>query len=126
MGLNDAYVDRVVLDRKSGDLKLLLLTGSIQVGYWRSELRYSGAKITVGEDVLKAALKNRPTEIWYDEFTIGNDGCGHAFLLAPPSGLAGVSQGEFRIVFEGFDYTQTLASDRVLATAADESRWAPQ
>lgn len=122
VGLNDAYVDRVSFDSGAGRLNLLLLTGDLSVGYWHTELAYMGVSQITGEQVLKAALANRPTEIWYDEFSReGGDIC-HAFLLAP-RGASLESAGEFGIVFKDFDYSQMLASDRLLKTIHDQSHW---
>lgn len=130
IGLNDAYVDRVVLDRRATELRLLLLTGSLQVGYWRTELIYSGLRALEGEAVLRAALSNRPTEVWYDEFLREGPAMKHAFLLAPSDEAFGSGRSangglgaEFSFVFDRFDYTQQEANGRELLTAEDESVW---
>ena len=124
ISLNDAYLDRVLYDRSKGSLRLSLLTGDNQVGYWMTELHYSGAGIAAGEEILRLGLSKRPSEIWYDEFTGSPNASSHAFLLAPYDGQGFRSPGEFRITFESFDFTQKPAAVRQLATATDLSIWA--
>ncbi|WKL57536.1 hypothetical protein Q1W73_00685 [Asticcacaulis sp. ZE23SCel15] len=102
-------------------MKLLLLTGDLQVGYWRTEFVYSGARI-LNLPVLQLALTQRPTEIWYDEFTQENDRSSHSFLLAPKEMRGAVAQ-EFRIEFDQFDYSQKPQKLRRLATPHDVSEW---
>jgi hypothetical protein len=123
VGLNDAYLDQVKFDRHAQRLKLLLLTGDNQVGYWRSELIYSGVHSVEGEEVLKKALSERPSEIWYDEFAGRLPSMSHAFLMVPNRRGSLDSAGEFRIVFDDFDYIQTFAGERRLHTVKDESDW---
>jgi hypothetical protein len=122
VGLNDAYLDRVIVDSRLDRIELLLLTGDLQVGYWRTTLLYSSARIADGEAVLMRGLSLRPTEIWYDEFTHDLESMSHAFLLAPRRGPL-LSQGEFRIVFKDFNFSQVRAGGRELATGQDESVW---
>ena len=123
VGLNDAYVDKVSFDPGAGKLDLLLLTGSLQVGYWHTQLSYSGVIELIGEPVLKAALATRPTEIWYDEFYREGDDICHAFLLTP-RGQAIESFGEYAVRFKRFDYSQMPAKDRELMSSDDRSDWA--
>jgi len=101
----------------------MLLTGDLQVGYWHTELKYSGAQILQGESALKAALFHRPTEIWYDEFEKGTSVSAHGFLLASRSSGALRSAGEFRTEFTQFDFSQTAADGRKLPTSDDRSEW---
>lgn len=122
VGLNDAYVDRIEWDAPARSLKLLLLTGSLQVGYWHTELIYRGVSAINGEDVLRAALAIRPSEIWYDEFYRDGDVVVHGFLLAP-RGSDLQSAGEFAIRFSEFDCTQSRASGRNLKFDTDQSSW---
>jgi hypothetical protein len=121
--LNDAYIDRVHYERSSGELKLLLLTGDLQVGYWHTELSYTHAQIE-NDGVLRHALMRReePCEIWYDEFVPSSDRWAHNFLLAPDD-LRNAKVMEFRIVFEQFSYTQIAAERRKLTTPNDISEW---
>jgi hypothetical protein len=114
--------DRAERSIATGSLRLLLLTGSLQAGYWRTELNYGGVVSLEGEAPLKSALSLRPSEVWYDEFVRGADATEHGFLLAPRGG-AESSPGEFRIRFSTFDFTQAPASSRSLATSADRSDW---
>lgn len=122
IGLNDAYVDRVVFDRTAARLSLTLTTGSLQVGYWHTQLVYDGVHGIDGEDALRAALAERPTEIWYDEFVRDGENACHAFLTVPRDGSTS-SEVEFAIRFTGFDYTQSPAEDRVLLSDDDRSHW---
>jgi hypothetical protein len=124
ISLNDAYLDRVLCDRSKASVQLSLLTGDNQLGYWMTELHYSGAEIADGEEVLKLGLSKRPSEVWYDEFTGSPNASSHAFLLAPHDGQGFRSPGEFRITFESFDFTQKPIATRQLATATDLSVWA--
>ena len=121
VGLNDAYVDRVEWD-SSDSLKLLLLTGSLQAGYWHTELTYSDVSAIEGEDALRASLASRPTEIWYDEFYRDGGAIVHGFLLAPHATKL-QSAGEFAIRFGSFSFTQSPAADRQLKFPSDQSRW---
>jgi hypothetical protein len=122
VGLNDAFVDRIEWDSTSGRLNLLLLTGSLQVGYWHTELTYRDVSEVEGEDVLRAALMSRPTEIWYDEFYRDGGAIVHGVLLAP-RGRSFRSTGEFSIRFRAFSYAQSPAADRQLKFPSDQSRW---
>lgn len=121
ISLNDALLDKVVFNRSEGELKLLLLTGDLQVGYWRSELTYTGVTLH-GERVLADALDRRPTEVWYDEFTCRGERLCHNFLLAPTD-LGQATTGEFGIEFVSFSYTQEAVTSRTLATEHNTSVW---
>lgn len=122
VGLNDAYLDRLTINRATASCRLLLLTGSLQIGYWHTELIYRGVSRIEGEPSLRAALTVRPTEIWYDEFRREGDEICHAVLLAP-HGSGFDSAGEFGIWFREFDCVQTPAADRALMSPDDESNW---
>ena len=122
VGLNDVYLDRIVVDSTAGSIELLLLTGDLQVGYWRTTLTYGSARITGGQTVLAQGLSSRPTEIWYDEFGSDLEGLSHAFLLAPRTHPLR-SVGEFRIDFQAFAFSQVRAGGRELATPNDQSVW---
>src|SRR5262249_14349951 len=104
ISLNDALLDRVHFNSTKRELTLLLLTGDLQVGYWRTELCYTDVSI-YGQDVLTGALNNRPTEVWYDEFASNGDRLSHNFLLAPDS-LSDAKAEEFGIEFTSFAYVQ--------------------
>jgi hypothetical protein len=123
ISLHDAYLDRVIYDGSEGSLRLSLLTGNVQVGYWMTTLTYSGAQIAKGEGVLKLGLAKRPSEIWYDEFTGSPIASGHAFLLAPDHGRGLRNPGEFKITFDKFDFAQERIATRQLPTATDQSDW---
>jgi len=123
ISLNDAYLDRVAFDRPHGNLKLLLVTGDNQIGYWRTELSYAGAQIIEGEEVLKQALAARPTEIWYDEFDRDERGMIHAFLIDPNLDQSSANPGEFRVACERFDFSQSPAGRRILSTEDNRSVW---
>jgi len=122
VSLHDAYLDRLVVDSATGLIELLLLTGDLQVGYWRTTLSYRSARIADGQTVLAHALSRRPTEIWYDEFANNLEGMSHSFLLAPRT-RAMRSLGEFRIDFQGFSFSQAKADARILTTPKDQSVW---
>ena len=121
IGLNDAYLDRIDFDSASGDLRLLLLTGDLQVGYWHTELIYTGA-VLENEAELKTALTARPTEIWYDEFSRRDEKLRHSFLLVPEN-TRKPRDRQFHIAFETFDYSQRQADGRSLSTQDDASLW---
>jgi hypothetical protein len=120
--LNDGYLDRVAFNRSTGQLNLLLLTGDLQVGYWRTELSYTRARIGRGENVLRHALSARPSEIWYDEFVVDPHQLHHGFLLAP-KGASFASPGEFCIEFDKFDFARSPTEGRELSTIDDQSEW---
>jgi len=123
VNLNDAYLDRVIVDKLTGNLKLSLLTGDLQVGYWMTELTYSAAQIVDGAEILRLALSKRPSEIWYDEFSGSPHAGSHAFLIAPRQDEGLQSWGEFRITFDGFHFTQKRVISRQLPTSEDQSDW---
>ncbi|MFA4893101.1 hypothetical protein [Brevundimonas sp.] len=110
IGLNDALVDRAIID--SGNVRLRLLTGDQQRGYWHTEITYKNARIVFGQDALAQAVQNRPTEIWYDEFSGGEPEMVHRFLLVQPSGTE--DRGEVRIEFTDLKFSETPAQDRHL------------
>lgn len=116
VSLNDAWLDKVVVAGR--EIRLTLLTGDMQVGYWRTEITYTGASI-IGEDTLRCALRTRPSEVWYDEFSTQFT---HGFLLAHPSGRA-KAVGEFAIMFDGFGYTQTPLTVGRRVELTDRSVW---
>jgi hypothetical protein len=122
ISLHDAYLDRLTIDNTTGQIDLLLLTGDLQVGYWRTTLSYASARIAEGKSTLARALSSRPTEILYDEFTRTAEGLSHGFLLAPRRRTQ-VSGGEFRIDFQDFSFRQESVIGRSLATANDQSVW---
>jgi hypothetical protein len=110
IGLNDAFVDRAIT--ASRDVRLRLLTGDQQRGYWHTEITYKSASVVFGQDALAQAVQNRPTEIWYDEFAGVGAEMVHRFLLVQPSGTD--DRGEVHIQFTGFEYSETLAQSRAL------------
>jgi hypothetical protein len=122
ISLHDAYLDRLTIDDKTRRIDLLLLTGDLQVGYWRTTLSYASARIVQGKSALERGLSSRPTEILYDEFTRTAEGLSHGFLLAPRRRTQ-LSGGEFRIDFQDFSFLQESVSGRNLTTAIDQSVW---
>jgi hypothetical protein len=122
ISLHDAYLDRLTIDNAAGRIDLLLLTGDLQVGYWRTMLSYSSARIATGKSTLSRGLSSRPTEILYDEFTRTAEGLSHGFLVAPRRRTQ-LSGGEFRIDFQDFSFRQEPADGRSLATIDDQSVW---
>gem|GEM_PF-1833127 len=111
VNLNDAYVDRVLFN--AGKVSLKLLTGNLQRGYWHTELTYGGARILFGQHALERAVQDRPTEIWYDEFSGRWPEMVHRFLLVEPGGVG--DPGEFHIGFSDFSYTEAPANERTLS-----------
>ena len=110
IGLNDAFVDRAITD--SGDIRLRLLTGDQQRGYWHTEITYKNARLVFGHDALSQAVQNRPTEIWYDEFSGVGAEMVHRFLLVQPSGTE--DRGEVHIQFRDLEFSETPAQGREL------------
>lgn len=110
IGLNDAFVDRAI--RNSGDIRLRLLTGNQQRGYWHTEITYKNARVAFGHDALAQAVQNRPTEIWYDEFSGVGAEMVHRFLLVQPNGTE--DRGEVHIEFRDLEFTETPAQGREL------------
>lgn len=45
VSLNDAIIEHAVFEQASKRLKLVLLTGDLQIGYWRTEIQYTHATI---------------------------------------------------------------------------------
>lgn len=110
IGLNDAFIDRVSIE--SGDVRLRLLTGDRQRGYWHTDITYRNARVILGHDALVKAVQDRPTEIWYDEFTGMAGAMFHRFLLVQPGGIE--DRGEVHIEFTDFDFSETPAQGREL------------
>lgn len=110
IGLNDAFVDR--MDAEAGDVRLRLLTGDLQRGYWHTELTYRNARVVHGQDALLRAVESRPTEIWYDEFSGTMPNMVHRFLLVQANGVE--DRGEVHIEFTDFDFSESPAPNREL------------
>jgi hypothetical protein len=110
VGLNDAWIDRFAA--VDGNVSLKLLTGDNQRGYWHTDLTYERARVLVGLDVLEQAVQQRPTEIWYDEFSGHSPEMVHRFLLVRPGGTE--SRGEVHIGFSGFRFSEVKAAGRAL------------
>ncbi len=110
ISLNDAWVDRVML--RPDKILISLLTGDIQRGYQLTELSYVGARIVLGEDVLEQAAQDRPTEIWYDEFSGRPPYMVHRFLLVEPHGTK--DRGEVHIEFSELTFSERPTEGRVL------------
>jgi hypothetical protein len=121
--VHDAYLDKVVFDRTKQVLKLSVVNGDVQSGYFLTELVYSCARITCGEDVLRRALSERPSEIWYDEFAGSPRATTHSFLLAPIDNDHSRRADEFSITFGEFNFTQIRLESRRLTTQDDQSDW---
>ncbi len=121
VSLNDAWLDRVMYDAAARTLSVLLLTGDNQSDYWHTELTYDGA-ILVGLPVLRDALQNRPTEIWYDEFAFRDAGLSHSFLMAPTD-MRKARDRQFHIGFSSYAFSRRPAAGRILMTPEDRSVW---
>ncbi|HLP69244.1 MAG TPA: hypothetical protein VK181_17140 [Rhizobium sp.] len=121
VSLNDALLDHAIYDSAAKSLRLLLLTGDMQTGYWRTELRYTDVDVR-NREMLTHALEDRPREVWYDEFALLGTRLSHNFLLAPEK-LRAAREEEFGIAFSSFSFTQQTAPDRVLAMTRNQSVW---
>lgn len=110
VGLNDAIFDR--MDIGSGDVRLQLLTGNLQRGYFHTAITYRNANVTIGQDALAQAVENPTTEIWYDEFSGCTSGMVHRFLLVETGGTE--DRGEVHITFTSFEFCETPAPGREL------------
>ena len=113
ISLNDAYVDR--LNCSDDVLSLRLLTGDLQRGYWHTLIRYAGGRIVAGREALERAVADRPTEIWYDEFSVASTRMVHRFLLVKPNTTE--DRGEVHIEFSELSFSETAAAGRVLEHA---------
>jgi len=122
VSLNTAHIDHALYDGGHQRLELTVLNGDLQIGYWRTRLIYTGARLS-GEDVLRRALARRPTEVWYDEFSQSGAGMKHSFLLEPLAGRQMAFGGEFSVAFDVFAFEQQSAPDRRLLTEDDRSHW---
>lgn len=114
VGLHDAFVDRVSIE--SGDVRLRLLTGDQQRGYWHTEITYRNARVVFGQDALAEAVLNRPTAIFYDEFAGSMPEMVHRFLLVRANGTE--DRGEVHIEFAAFNFSQSPAQGRELPPPA--------
>ncbi|HRO32392.1 MAG TPA: hypothetical protein PLQ03_03180 [Brevundimonas sp.] len=110
IGLNDAFVDRVIED--VGDIRLMLLTGDLQRGYWHTKITYKNARLILGRGALAQAVQNRPTEIWHDEFSGLGSEMVHRFLLVQPNGTE--DRGEVHILFTDLEFSEVPARGREL------------
>ena len=111
ISLNDAWIDRLTVE--SGGVSLLLLTGDLRRGYWRTTINYVGARIIFGQDALERAVQYRPTEIWYDEFSGRSRNMVHRFMLVEPHST--VDRGEVHIAFADLDFSESPADARTLS-----------
>ncbi len=110
VSLNDAWIDRV--EFAANDIILMLLTGDLQRGYWHTKLIYQNARVTTGAEALELATKDRPTEIWQDEFVRIDAHMEHRFLLVAPGHSD--DRGEVHVAFSGFAFSETAAAGRYL------------
>ncbi|MUO79360.1 hypothetical protein GOZ78_17360 [Agrobacterium vitis] len=112
VSLNDAIIEHAVFEQASKSFKLVLLTGDLQIGYWRTKIQYTDATL-IGREILAEALHEHPSEIWYDEFFSNSDRLSHSLLLVPRSVRLsdGLSQ-EFSVQFTSFSYTQHAVANR--------------
>ena len=115
ISLNDAWFNKLTIDSKARTVTLLLLTGDLQTGYWRTTLIYAGAEVVEGESVLRAAVGNAAVEIWYDEFVCEGGQMSHGVLLTSTDGAFEADAGEYRIAFSAFSWSQEPVPGRVLS-----------
>ncbi|MUZ71220.1 hypothetical protein GOZ90_00895 [Agrobacterium vitis] len=112
VSLNDAIIEHAVFEQASKSFKLVLLTGDLQIGYWRTEIQYTDATL-IEREILARGLHEHPSEIWYDEFFSNSNRLSHSFLLVPRRLSDGLSQ-EFSVQFTSFSYTQHAVANRAI------------
>ncbi|WAX94999.1 hypothetical protein N7E70_025675 [Aminobacter sp. NyZ550] len=122
ISLNEALLDCVVFNSAARELRLSLITGDLQVGYWRTEITYLGA-VVKNQEVLSQAVANRSSEVWYDEFGVLAKQPSHSFLLVPENFRRATKGQEFNIEFTSFGFVQHAVSKRSLSTVHDVSVW---
>jgi hypothetical protein len=82
--LHDALIRKVVFDLRRRTLRLELLCGDKQVGYFDLEMHY--ADVSLGRNALsalQAAAQDAETEVLYDEVDRVEDGYVHRLLCWP-------------------------------------------
>lgn len=113
VNVHDAFVGPVT--REDNILRLRLLTGDLQVGYWQTDLTYRNATISYGEAALFQAARRPRTEVWYDEFSSNGSQWIHRFLLWPRFLTAKKGKkvrGEFHIKFDEMNFNQVPLNGR--------------
>ncbi len=113
ISLHDGLVRRVVIDRRTVELKLELLCGDNQVGYFDLDLTYRGVQWDGFDlEVLERRARDRRTEILYDEVDVLSDGVfEHALLFWP--------EDEVSIRFYELDIVKTVRDEPSIAFAGD-------
>ncbi|CAG0926777.1 hypothetical protein TFLX_00185 [Thermoflexales bacterium] len=119
VSLHDGLIYRVVVDRLTRRLTLKLRCGDLQVGYQDVDLLYSGVEFArLDLLTLTSVVRDRRTELLYDEFDIDEDrNYIHRILFEPA--------GEISIKFRSLRLNQTNRSDRSVLYVGDPYQETP-
>jgi hypothetical protein len=95
----DALLDCLEVDSVSHTVRLTLIDGDNEKGYFRTTISYSGATIRPGREETCAIFTMRSVRVRFDEFEmIGRMQYAHRFLLWPKAcGELDVEFGEIEI-----------------------------
>jgi hypothetical protein len=105
--LRGALVDMFSILSIRNTLRLDLIAGDVQSGYFLLSILYSGSSFDyIGED-LAATLDSRTTRVRFDEFDLDNKGVPHHRLLMWPR-----DRGEIDIQFSGIEWSKRMLPDR--------------
>ena len=106
VSLHDGLIECVIWHPAKRRLRLSLVCGDVQSGYFLVQLTYDGAMLGGGRvDSLRRAAESRESESLYDEVDIEDDGrFSHRLLFSP--------REEVTIEFERFDMSISPRPDR--------------
>lgn len=105
LGLHDAVIRRMVLDRGADTLRWELFCGDLQRGYFDVALTYSGVRMAALDAALLAELCRGRFEALYDEVDRTEEGaCVHRVLFYP--------YRELEVVFQDLTLEQTPSDAR--------------
>ncbi len=111
--LHDAVIRRVLVDRKSQNLRMELLAGDKIEGYFDADLDYSGVRFENTQlQVLASVARDRRSELLYDELDrVDDNGYVHRFLFWP--------EHEFEIIFGGLSLRRDDRESRSVPFVGD-------
>jgi hypothetical protein len=110
INIHDGLIRAIEIDAPARELRLALVCGDLEVGYFDLDLSYHGVRIDlVDRKVLGVIARDPETEVLYDEVDAWDEGVFvHRLLFWP-------HYRETDIVFKGLSMTRTSRLDRRVA-----------
>ena len=106
ISIHDGLIRKIIVDRTSTSIHLLLRCGNWQVGYFDLDIIYSGVLCNLSDiGAFESLSKNSESEIPYDEFDIeSNRLYVHRIIFHPVH--------EISVTFSSFSYQKVSKSSR--------------